>query len=316
MLSIVEDRRKYEFVTSQQYKTTINLTIKYDNTKESVFFVPIENKSIDIDVYDSRGKRMTQLPEKELKRKFDISASDMTDEHITHNEKFSRIPVLLLPSDSEFETVTITYISPLDPKRYSTKDKSLNMNMIFGFRISPGEFSINSPKYEIEKIPYDLHVTIETGKDYKLKDDYEAGVKPAKSSVITKQSKKTTNLVTFRVFNLDFDSEAHGKITIGVAESTANAATVILITGIAIPIFLIAIQILTNRLFYTTPEILGGVIAVLIGSRIWIIQDKYIMKRWIGLYRVTFGFNAAIFVFWFILWTQIIQSFEITNMMT
>lgn len=301
MITIIQDRRRYEFITSQQYKTVMRLTVKYD--KSDVLFIPVEDKSIDIDVRDSSGGQMIQLSPGELENRFGITGDDMSDDHIPHGEKFVRVPVLLNAPNSGFETVTVTYVSPLDPRRYSASGRSFNMSMVFGFRITPGEFSIGSSKYEIKKAPYDLHITMETGDDYKIRDDYEISVEPQKGASIVKQSKKTTNLAAFHI-SMDFDSEVCGKITIVIADSLSNTAAVISAAGTAIPVLLIAIQIATGNLLESTLEILGGVIAVLIGSRIWVIQDKYIMRRWVGLYHATLILNSVLFVLWLVFWTS------------
>ncbi len=305
-ISIISDQRKYEFITSQQYKTTMKLGIKYDNTREGIFFIPVEDRLTDIEVHDSKGRQLTQLSPQELEERFNISMTDVSSKtNIFHKDDFIRIAVLLLPSDSEFEILTITFVSPLDPERYSTSNKSLNMKMSFGLRISPSEFTIDSQKYVIEKKPYDLHITFSVGDDYKIQSNYNIEVKPQENSKIVTPSKKTPNLVKFHVTDMDFESDVVGNVIIGIADSTANTAAAISVAGILVPILLVFGQIAIGDLFLPTLEILGGVIAVLIGSRILVIQEKYIMKRWIGLYHIVLALNAVAFTSWFIVWMMI-----------
>ncbi len=302
-VSIISEQKKFEFITSQQYKTTTKLVIKYDNKQERVFFIPVEDKLTDIEVRDSKGRELSQLSPKELEEKFDISVSDVSSkENVSHDHEFIRIPVLLLPSDSEFETLMVTYTSPIDPKIYSTSNKSLNMKIKFGLRISPSEFVINSPKYVIEKTPYDIHITINAGDDYKIQKDCKITVTPKGRTKITTQSKRIPNLVKFHISEMGFESDVLGSVIIRIADSTANAAAAVSIAGIIVPVLLVMGQIVVGELFLPTLEILVGVIVILIGSRMLVIQDKYIMNRWIGLYRVILAVNALAFFIWFLVW--------------
>ena len=302
-IAIIKDSRQYEFITSQQFKTTMQLTIKYNNTHEGVFFVPIEDKLTHLDVLDSKGRRLPQLSLKELEDKFAITRDEITSkDRVTHDESFVRIPILLYPSDSEFEILTVTFISTIDPKKYFVTKYSPNMKMIFGFRITPSEFAINSEKHIIEKHPYVLDMTFKVGDDYKIKDHTKIHVDPAGESKVIEPEKELPNMLKLHVEDMDFASNVTGKITVGISESTSNVAWAISVAAIIIPLFLVFSQIAVGRLFQPTLEILGGVIAVLIGSRIWIVQDKYIMKKWAELHHGILIINACVFILWFILW--------------
>lgn len=300
-VSILQDKRQFEFITSQQYKTTMTLTVKRDNKKECVFFVPMEDVLAEISVHDSAGKQLAQLSPKELEDRFGITPDEVSSKHgVAHEESFVRIPVLLLPSGSEIEVLTIRFASPIDPKKYSDSGV-FRKNITFGLRISPNEFDIGSSRHSVEKRPCDIHVTIKTGKDYKIHDDYEVDAGPNKVTV-TKPSRKIPNLVTFHVSDMDFDGNITGRFPIGIVDSSANTASIILIAGILIPLFLVASQRVAGVWFTPTPEIIGGVIAVVIGSRVWVIQDKYLMSRLIWVYRCTLIVNAVAFVTWFLCW--------------
>lgn len=74
--------------------------------------------------------------------------------------------------------------------------------------------------------------------------------------------------------------------------------------GILVPTILLFGQILANKLFIPTLEILGGMIVVLIGSRVWIIRDRYVMKRWVRIHYSILIYNAAIFMIWFMIWMR------------
>lgn len=278
-ISIIKDHRQYEFITSQQFKTTLKITIKYDNTKEGVFFVPMEDKLTDFDVIDSKGRQLPQLSARELENRFKITPSEIRSQNTMGDDTFTQIPVLLLPSTSEFEVLTITYVSAIDPKKYAVSQYSPNMKMIFGFNIIPSEFSINSAKYVIDKHPYSLDIVFKPDDDYKINDDVEIHVDPAGDSQIIKPKKKIPNLLAFHIDNMDFESRVTGKITVALSQATTNAALAVSLAAIAIPLLLITSQIVIGKLFIPTLEILGGVIAVLIGSRIWIVRDKYMMCR-------------------------------------
>ena len=302
-IAIIKDSRQYEFITSQQFKTTIQLTIKYDHTREGVFFIPVEDKLTSLDVQDSRGRQLPQLSPKELEDKFAITQDEISSkDKITHDESFVRIPILLFPSDSEIEILTVTFVSTIDPKKYFVTKYSPNMKMVFRFRITPSEFAINSGKHIIEKHPYSLDMVFKVGDDYKIKDHTKIHIDPAGTSKVIEPEKELPNMLRFHVEDMDFTSNATGKITVGISESTSNVAWAISVAGIIIPPFLVLTQIAAWKLFQPTLEILGGVLAVLIGSRIWIVQDKYIMKKWADLHHAILVINASMFVLWFTLW--------------
>ena len=280
----------------------MQLTIKYDNSREGLFFIPMEHKAINFTVHDSANRQLVQLTDGELKAKFGITSDELhSTDNVLHDDDFIRVPILLLPSSSEFEILTVTFVSPLDPKKYS-KSRSMSMTLKFGIRISPYEFAIKSPRYTIVEGPYDLHVEIKTSNDYKIGHDYQISVEPEGSSKIVMPSKLVPNIARFYVSNMDFNSDFKGRISIGIADSTINTAAAIALAGILIPALLIGGQLLAGRLFVPTLELLGGVIAVLIGSRVWVIEDKHIMKRWVGAYHVIIGLNAVAFTIWFLTW--------------
>ncbi len=301
-ITILKDHRCYEFITSQQYKTSMTLTIKYDNTQECVFFIPVEDKLTDVTVTNSMGRVLPHLSPKELWDKFGIDLDDLPPGAAKQKRRFERIPILVLPSDSRIEVLSITFVSPLDPKKYLTARRSPNMWIKFGFRITPGEFAIDSKNHVLERSPYDLHVTFKAGSDYAILNHTKVRVDPPGDSQTIEPKKDMPNLLTFYVKNADFDCVVDGMITVGIAESTSNAAFAISIAGVVIPMFLVAGQIITQSFFTPTLEILGGIIALLIGSRIWIIQDKYIMRRWVDIQHGIIILNVVMFLGWFVFW--------------
>ncbi len=309
-ISILRQHYQYEVISSQTYSTTIISTIKYDNTKSNVFFIPVHDILEDLEIKNSRGNHLVVLSDRELYDMFGIVKPKLSNSGgNTSRASPDVIPILLPRSDSPYEKIFFTYITPIKRKRYAKSKFSPSINIDFRFKIVPSEFIVFPDKYQIDEKPFDIHILFKSGDDYQIKNAFKLRVYPDKNDNIMPAKQNTIGTYGYFIRDVEFNDVIMGDIDVGLMDSILNTAKIISIIATIIPVILLIVPfyLMTiskfdfDTLFHTTPTIIAISMGMLIGERLWVLRDTFIMKQWIRLQKTLIGFNGFVFVVWFLI---------------
>lgn len=303
MITLLRQHYQYDLLTSRAYQTTIISTIKYDSDKPSLFFMPANDILENLEIKDSQGRHLTVLSEKELLDEFGIDKHEMLgkarEDGIETTEGLDVIPILCLPSESKYEKIFITYTVPIKKSRYALKRVSPNIEINFRFKVLPYEMFWKVPNYELANKPFELHILVNVGDDYRINGEPVVHVYPEGDREIQKVKEARFNTFGYYIGDMRFDNVVMGHLRIGLTGSLLNTAKIISGITMILPILLVSLPIFTGKIFDPTLEILGGSIALLIGERFWVLKDRYIMTRWIHFQYGLIILNGGAFVLWY-----------------
>lgn len=290
-------------ITSQVYKTSIISTIKYDCKQENLFFIRTHDILEDLEITDSQGKHLTVLSEGELLERFGIDkkAELAKNKHSTSSDVWDIIPILLPISDSVYQKIFFTYTEPVKLRRYEKSKFSMDIDIDFKFKIIPSEHQLFSEKYQIANDPFDVHILFKSGQDYQISKTYDMHVYADSDDDVVQAKQNTDGSVGYFLQGIGFEDIIVGRVEVKLVDSLRKTATIISIIALALPL-LFGIPLLFDLFFIPTLEILGISMILLVGERIWILKDKYIMARWVKLQKILLAFNGFVFVIWMVLW--------------
>lgn len=336
-VKILRQHYQYEMLSSRAYRTTVISVIKYDNTKKCLFMIPVHGIVEDMEVRDSTGSLLPVLTAKEAMDAFDIDIQGRKSAASSHYESsLELIPVALDASNSEYARITMTYTTYIGPTRFNNKTPSPNMKIDFPFKIVPGEFIVNNdfigPKGEhvkIDRRPFNVHILFKAGDDYKInrrkisdkkrQDDpsstmmkisiYPENEYPRDSPNYGKSRLEPTeqdaeDAAGFYVRDLTFDEVVVGSVDVGLADSLQNTTASISAIAFFIPVALLVAHIGATEPLDSTLEILGISAALLIGERVWVLKDRYLMTRWRKIHFFLLILNGFAFALWLTLWSS------------
>ena len=162
-VTILKQHYQYEMITSQVYRTIIISTIKYDNKKSSLFFIPVHDILEDLEIKNSHGKHLIVLSDRELLEQFGIDKTNRIPSEGNSAQSLDAIPILLTPSDSPYEKIFFTYTAPIKLDRYEKTKFSPVINIDFRFKVIPHEFRFLTDKYDLDQQPFDVHILFKSG---------------------------------------------------------------------------------------------------------------------------------------------------------
>ena len=303
-VTILKQHYQYEMVTSQIYRTIIISTIKYDNTKMGLFFMPVHDILEDLEIKDSQGRHMAVLSDKELLEQFGIDKSkNLPNPEGNSARTLDVIPILLTPSNSPYEKIFFTYTAPIKLDRYEKTKFSPEINIDFRFKVIPHEFMLFTDKYDIKRQPFDIHILFKAEDNYTIRGLSKINIYPQKDDHVIQAKQNTSGSIGYFIPAVEFDDVIIGNVNVGLADSLLNTATIVSIITLLVPSILLAIPFVFGKFFTPTLEIIGGSIALLIGERLWIFKDKFIMRRWLGIQKSLLIFNGFAFFIWLVLWS-------------
>ena len=108
--------------------------------------------------------------------------------------------------------------------------------------------------------------------------------------------------ISYYVKKVDFHNLIIGQVTVILTPKVRKTVTTISAIAFAVPVFILGVQVLFDKLFEATPEIIGLSMALLVGGRVWVINDVYIMQRWLKMHNHILIINGTVFIIWFWIW--------------
>lgn len=301
-VTILRQHYQYELVNSQVYKTTIISTIKYDSSASELLLIPAPDILEDLEIRDSTGTHLTVLSDSELLHKFGLNKSELLSENKEYrnlsDDRSDIIAVLIPPSASEYQKVFCTYTAAIREDRYAKTKFSPDMSIQFKFRIVPSEYMLSI----IEKQPFDVHIMFKIKDDYRINDDYKINIYPKSDRKILKSNENTEHSISWFVPKMEFGDVAVGMVNLGLSYSLLNSARTVTAISALAPLMLIGIQLYFQKFFIPTLEIIGGAIALLVGSQFWILKDRYLLSRWKRLQTYLVALNSILFAVWLVIW--------------
>ena len=311
MITLLRQHYQFDLVTSKEYQTTIISSIKIEGEEDSIFFMPATNILDNLEIKNSQGRHMTVVSREELKKKFGIDYDIVCKEIIGNSKEapkdFGIIPIICTPTRSGYDKIFATYTLPIKESEYKPKKLSPDIEIGFEFKAAPYEV-IRTGGMMSDK-EFELHLLIKVGTDYKIIKEPDIYMKPSGNDKIIGGEASNVNTRKYYVKNMKFGYQVTGVIRIGLADSLSITSKIISGVTIILPIMLLSLQVIFEKVFIPTLEILGGSIALLIGERVWVLKDRYIMRGWIKLQRMLIVLNGVAFGAWFLMYlSEVIDS--------
>ncbi|CAI9832459.1 membrane hypothetical protein [Nitrosopumilaceae archaeon] len=305
MITLLRQHYQFDLVTSKEYQTTVISTIKIEGEGDSIFFMPASDILENLEIRNSQGRHMTVISRAELEEKFGIDYDrvrrEMVGEGMDVPEDLGIIPIVCTPTRSGYEKIFATYTSPIKVDRYESKRFSRDIEIAFRFKVVTYEM-IRAGGMMSDR-PFELHVLVKVGEDYRIIGDPAIHVYPDQDDKKIRGARESReNTYKYYVESMRFGNVVIGKVRIALARSLSTTAKIISGVTAILPVMLISLQIMFSKVFVPTLEILGGSIALLIGERVWVLKDRYIMRRWVRLQHWLIGVNGAAFLIWFVLY--------------
>ena len=257
---------------------------------QGFFLLPVENYRGDLKISDSEGREMIILPDKEFDRQTGSSMEELNEkygermvkklgeeirkkhEQLTQNYRIIAVLFNRPENEKEFyEKVNVSWISKVKREDIG---KDGNISELAKIRIVLLKYGSK------QKSTSSLYLSIRVDPKYRIAseptfNDLTSNNPVEKIDILSDERHKVYR------FTEKKDAEVlETTIHVGKPKDIKNWLTVGFLSAIIPPGFIIGMFFGFREMPPFSFEVLGGIVAFLIGQRAFIFQDSYLMKNW------------------------------------
>lgn len=301
MITLQRQTFKYTFRNSCVYTVSHTLILKIEGEKSPILLLPVEKYRADLEVLDSEGNHLVVVPDKEFEKQFttdkladfsDIFLSDISHDgtgaekpEIRNMLTGIRVIAVILPranDDIYYDKITLKWTEQIE-----------NRKMI-GSYTQYVEIPIKIPRYSQMGSTSALYVSIKTNQKYLFQKN------PVIVDLVNDERPDFEELIDdVRHHVYRFSPSNHPQM-IGIFAELALPPLInawasygTIAASVVPPIIFIA-----SFVFGQVPrfgfEVIGGIIAFVIGLRVVISQDINLMEKWNEVHFKVLKFAAGI----------------------